>query len=208
MSGLAFELRRSEPRAHAPVRCSASCLPHLPYCLALPPAALASRLPVLPSPLSLYTLNISGIYTSLLSHCCLIQYKSPNLGHCHLSPWLSQPPSSLSPTLTFASPPVPALHVHRRLFSKWLCDHITPLLKTFQQNPVAFRIKSDIRDMAFHNLTFLSDLILNLSPHSQLSAQPFSSHHTLLLQASYLSPLSTSIFIIVLFVRSAFTIGK
>lgn len=62
--------------------------------------------------------------------------------------------------------------------------------------------------MAFHNLTFLSDLVLSVSPLSQLSAQPFSSHHTLLLQASYLSPLSAPIFIIFLFVKSAYTIGK
>lgn len=113
-------------------------------------------------------LGLSGIFTSLLSHCCWIQYRSPNPSHCHLSLGLSQPPSSLSRSLTFPTPhpptPMPGCTPPRRLFSKWLYDHISALLNTFQENPVALGIKSDICNMAFHNLTSSSDLILNLCP--------------------------------------------
>lgn len=61
--------------------------------------------------------------------------------------------------------------------------------------------------MALHNLTSFSDLILNLYPLPQLAAQAFF-HCTLLLQASCLSPLSASTFIMSVYTTSAFTIGK
>lgn len=61
--------------------------------------------------------------------------------------------------------------------------------------------------MAFHNLTFLSYFILTLFPFLRTISLVFF-HHTLLLQAAYLSPLYASMFIISLFVRSASTMGK
>lgn len=61
--------------------------------------------------------------------------------------------------------------------------------------------------MAFHNLTFLSYFILYFFPSLTTVSLVFF-HHTLLLQASYLSSLYASMFIISLFVRSTSTMGK